>query len=551
MGKSPGKWIKGVLFGKKSSKSNLSKHVTTTERKASMAAKAPSGDLALDSLVISDPLPQAIDTSGEALSDKSSSVNLPSDAGADGRGTAGFNAENDAELTRQEEAATKAQAAFRGYLARRAFWALKGIIRLQALVRGHLVRRQAVATLRCMRAIVEFQALVRGRRVRLSGAGRQVLEMYTPAKLLDVKRGDLLEVSLRSEKLSTNVFATKLLAYSRTTTPLSLHYDPVDPNSAWNWLERWSSSCFWEPLVRPKKMLDAKLKRKTGKLQTEEAEAGKSKRTVRRANGDNNASHSSETEKPKRNARKVLVHQAEPVQEQPHNELEKVKRNLRKISQSTTTVSEKSEAVMEKPQPVLEKVPSIPTPDSSVPVGGMDQTSEKVIDPTVLEPEAPPIPPLEDKPLDVLHDDYPAVEPESIGNGENSPTVNEEQNCKEDQTSKENSRARRRKSFPAKQDYHPESVSQNTPTLPSYMAATESAKAKLRAQGSSPRTAEDAAENGFTRRHSLPSSTNGKLSLLSPRVQKPVQANGKGGSKSNKSLVSPKDEKVLQAGWKR
>lgn len=52
--------------------------------------------------------------------------------------------------------------------ARRAFRALKGIIRLQALVRGHLVRRQAVATLRCMRAIIELQALARGRMVRLA-----------------------------------------------------------------------------------------------------------------------------------------------------------------------------------------------------------------------------------------------------------------------------------------------------------------------------------------------------------------------------------------------
>lgn len=59
--------------------------------------------------------------------------------------------------------------------ARRAFWALKGIIRLQALVRGHLVRRQAVATLQCMQAIVKFQAVVRGRIVRLSGAGREVV----------------------------------------------------------------------------------------------------------------------------------------------------------------------------------------------------------------------------------------------------------------------------------------------------------------------------------------------------------------------------------------
>ena len=67
--------------------------------------------------------------------------------------------------------------------ARRAFWALKGIIRLQALVRGHLVRRQAVATLRCMRAIVEFQALARGRRVRLSGNG-QVHQKYTSGQVV-------------------------------------------------------------------------------------------------------------------------------------------------------------------------------------------------------------------------------------------------------------------------------------------------------------------------------------------------------------------------------
>ena len=66
--------------------------------------------------------------------------------------------------------------------ARRAFWALKGIIRLQALVRGHLVRRQAVATLSCMRAIVEFQALVRGQSIRHSRNGPQIPEKRTSGK---------------------------------------------------------------------------------------------------------------------------------------------------------------------------------------------------------------------------------------------------------------------------------------------------------------------------------------------------------------------------------
>lgn len=59
--------------------------------------------------------------------------------------------------------------------ARRSFRTLKGIIRLQALVRGHLVRRQAVSTLCCMRGIIKFQALVRGRKVR-TGIGVHLMK---------------------------------------------------------------------------------------------------------------------------------------------------------------------------------------------------------------------------------------------------------------------------------------------------------------------------------------------------------------------------------------
>lgn len=58
--------------------------------------------------------------------------------------------------------------------ARRAFWALKGIIRLQALIRGHLVRRQAVATLFSVMGIVRLQAFARGREIRKSDIGVQV-----------------------------------------------------------------------------------------------------------------------------------------------------------------------------------------------------------------------------------------------------------------------------------------------------------------------------------------------------------------------------------------
>nr|AOT85435.1 GW5 [Oryza sativa Indica Group] len=65
-------------------------------------------------------------------------------------------------------AAVRIQTAFRGFLAKKALRALKALVKLQALVRGYLVRRQAAATLQSMQALVRAQATVRAHR---SGAG--------------------------------------------------------------------------------------------------------------------------------------------------------------------------------------------------------------------------------------------------------------------------------------------------------------------------------------------------------------------------------------------
>ncbi|KAF0889340.1 hypothetical protein E2562_023643 [Oryza meyeriana var. granulata] len=53
----------------------------------------------------------------------------------------------------EEAAAIKIQSAFRSYLARKALCALRGMVKLQAMVRGQLVRRQADMTLRRMQAL--------------------------------------------------------------------------------------------------------------------------------------------------------------------------------------------------------------------------------------------------------------------------------------------------------------------------------------------------------------------------------------------------------------
>ncbi|XWS37450.1 hypothetical protein CRYUN_Cryun19dG0043900 [Craigia yunnanensis] len=380
MGKSPGKWIKTVLFGKKSSKSSYPKgrEKVANEREVLVAARVSETDVAPPFSSLLNPYATERDERKLELENKETEnishddgISLLISQGIDSQMSTLQDSPYDPERIKQEQAATMAQAAFRGYLARRAFRALKGIIRLQALMRGHLVRRQAISTLCCMMGIVKLQAHVRGQMVRHSDGGLEMQKKCNQMNLLESKLVVFLGVNMpaRIGKLSANVFVCKLVASSPTVMPLHLHYDAGKPNSIWNWLERWSLSCFWKPVPQPKKASDYKWQKKQVNGQAVEMDTGRPKWSVRRippANLDGTSVlETSEFDKPKRNLRKISSHSADSVQENPQNELENVKRNLRKVHNPVVENSLQSEVEFEKPKQSLEKVSSTTNLDNS------------------------------------------------------------------------------------------------------------------------------------------------------------------------------------------
>ncbi|KAM6544383.1 hypothetical protein CsatB_008830 [Cannabis sativa] len=152
------------------------------------------------------------------------------------------------EVTTESEAETDAkvdeavviaiQTAARGFLARRQLSKHKHAVKLQAAVRGHLVRKHAVGTLRCVQAIVKMQALVRARHARQS--------LGEPCQNSDGKKQETLAnkssgASAGMEKLLSNKFARQLLESTPKTKQIDVKCDPSKSDSAWKWLERWMS----------------------------------------------------------------------------------------------------------------------------------------------------------------------------------------------------------------------------------------------------------------------------------------------------------------------
>ncbi|KAL5711288.1 hypothetical protein ACHQM5_021820 [Ranunculus cassubicifolius] len=169
--------------------------------------------------------------------------------------------------TPEEVAAIKIQTAFRGYLARRALRALRGLVRLKTLIDGQSVKRQATTTLRCMQTLARVQNQVRARRIRMSEENlalqRQLqLKHEKDLENLRATMGDdwddsnqskeqieasLLrkqDAALRRERALAYAYSHQQGKNAKSANPMFL--DPNNPQWGWSWLERWMAARPWE-----------------------------------------------------------------------------------------------------------------------------------------------------------------------------------------------------------------------------------------------------------------------------------------------------------------
>ncbi|XP_072953947.1 protein IQ-DOMAIN 3-like [Typha angustifolia] len=165
----------------------------------------------------------------------------------------------------EEISAIKIQTAFRGYLARRALRALRGLVRLKSLVDGNSVRCQTENALRYMQMLLRVQLQIRSRRTRMSEENKALqrqLQLKRERELEKSNMGEDWDDSLQSkEQLEVTLLSRqeaairreRALAYAFShqwrSSSRSLNLTITDPSNSqwgWSWLERWMAARPWE-----------------------------------------------------------------------------------------------------------------------------------------------------------------------------------------------------------------------------------------------------------------------------------------------------------------
>ena len=103
------------------------------------------------------------------------------------------------------------------YQAQRELLKLKSVVRLQAAVRGHLVRNHAVGTLCCVKAIIKMQSLIRARQARLLSEGSCTKEKLDWNHVSDYPNSKMLMLLLVHQTVGLLVVVFKCLTRDHAT----------------------------------------------------------------------------------------------------------------------------------------------------------------------------------------------------------------------------------------------------------------------------------------------------------------------------------------------